>query len=166
MSPATMFFDSRGSKNNTLFIFTANKNLSAVDMLPPLVDDLCALEEGIEMYSVIHDDYVVVVAPLLFMQADNYRHSELTIHKGSCALRYCRKCIIERIANPNPKLRRNAKKPMAGKTPVLLKKVNHIHPKRTIDFPHVINNASPSDEINKTADRLSYTKNGSQELLR
>ena len=166
MSPAAMSFESRGSKNNTFFICTANKNLSAVDMLPPLVDDLCALEEGIEMYSVIHDDYVLVVAPLLFIQADNYRHSELTMHKGSCALRYCRKCIIERIANPNPKPRKNAKKPTVERTPVILKKVNHIHPRRTIDFLHVINNASPDDEINKTANRLSYTKNGSQELLR
>ncbi|KAI8638704.1 hypothetical protein BD408DRAFT_435792 [Parasitella parasitica] len=54
VTPAAMSFDSRGSRNNTYFLCTANKKLSAVDMLPAIVDDLQMLENGIEVYSEIY----------------------------------------------------------------------------------------------------------------
>ncbi|KAI8635933.1 hypothetical protein BD408DRAFT_438391 [Parasitella parasitica] len=56
MTLAALSFNRRGSKNDTYFICTANKNLSAIDMLPPLVDDLLVLENGYEVYSIVHHD--------------------------------------------------------------------------------------------------------------
>lgn len=60
-----------------------------------VVDDLVMLENGVEMYSITHDEVVLVVVPLLLIQADNWRHSELAMHKGSSAGYFCRKCMIK-----------------------------------------------------------------------
>lgn len=65
MVPAALSFEERNSRENYHFICTSNRALSAVDMLPPLVDDLCLLEKGIEMYSAQYDKYVLVVSPIL-----------------------------------------------------------------------------------------------------
>lgn len=135
MTPAAMSFDARGSKNNIFFICTSSKDLNAVEMLPPLVDDLCRLETGIEMYSALHNDYVLVVAPLLFIQADNYRHAELSMHKGSGSNHCCRKCLFRVVKNPNKKLRKNAtaksRQEFANRVLQAIPQINHKAEKRT-----------------------------------
>ncbi|KAI9006277.1 hypothetical protein CLU79DRAFT_892297 [Phycomyces nitens] len=49
MTPAAMSYDARSSKNNSYFICTLNNKLSALDMIPLLVDDLKELEKAIKM---------------------------------------------------------------------------------------------------------------------
>lgn len=51
MVPVKMSFEERCVKESHLIICTSHKDLSAVDMLLPIVDDLCELKKGIEMYS-------------------------------------------------------------------------------------------------------------------
>ncbi|KAL9536636.1 hypothetical protein MBANPS3_012495, partial [Mucor bainieri] len=83
----------------TNFICTA-RTLSAMEMLPTIVDDLVRLEEGVEMVNT-KGNPVLVVAPLQFITADNARHSELKSSKGAVSLRLCRKydceAVVERI---------------------------------------------------------------------
>ncbi|CAO3657042.1 unnamed protein product [Mucor hiemalis] len=164
MTPAAMSYDARSSKNNIYFICTSNKKLNAVDMLPPLVDDLRKLEAGVPMYSVAHDGTVLVVAPLLLIQADNYRHSKLSMHKGSSAGFFCRKCLIEQTRNPNPKPRVNTPKEkreaMLAKKVVPLKPVRHKRRPRTLwDLFLMTTLDDDSDEAKELAAK-GYGKNG------
>ncbi|KAI9244212.1 hypothetical protein EDC94DRAFT_667540 [Helicostylum pulchrum] len=101
MVPAAMSFEERNARDSYHFVCTANKVLSAVDMLPPLVDDLCSLEEGVEMYSAVYNKYVLVISPILFISGDNPRHSQLAMHKGTCSSFFCRKCLMPTPKNPN-----------------------------------------------------------------
>lgn len=101
MVPAAMSFEERNARDSHHFVCTANKVLSAVDMLPPLVDDLCSLEEGVEMYSAVYNKYVLVISPILFISGDNPRHSQLAMHKGTCSSFFCRKCLMPTPKNPN-----------------------------------------------------------------
>ncbi|KAI8326992.1 hypothetical protein EDC96DRAFT_581049 [Choanephora cucurbitarum] len=91
ITPVALFFDARASKNNMCFIYTSNKKLSAVEMLSAFVDDFVKLENGVVMYPVSHYEYVLVVAPLLLIPADNYRKSNLSMRKESSADHFCRK---------------------------------------------------------------------------
>lgn len=101
MAPAALPYEKLNARENHFFICTSKKDLSAVDMLPPLVDNLCLLEDGIEVFSAIHNEYVLVVAPILFIACDNPRHSQLGMHKGTNSCFYCRKCLIPTPKNPN-----------------------------------------------------------------
>ena len=90
---AAMPMEERNHRENTMFICTSDKNLKAVDMVSSLVDDLAKLEDGIEVYSYDHGEYILLVAPLLLLTADNPRHSELAMHKGTNARHPCRACL-------------------------------------------------------------------------
>ncbi|KAI9356421.1 hypothetical protein BD770DRAFT_390206 [Pilaira anomala] len=90
---AAMPLEKRTRRENAMFLCTSDKNLQAVNMLGPIVEDLKQLEEGIEVYSYDHNDYVLLVAPLLMLMADNPRHSQLAMHKGTSSKAPCRKCL-------------------------------------------------------------------------
>ncbi|KAL0097348.1 hypothetical protein J3Q64DRAFT_1693761 [Phycomyces blakesleeanus] len=79
---AAMPLEVRSQQENTLFICTSDKNLKAVDMLGPIVNDFVKLEIGIEVFSYDHNEYILLVAPLLLLMADNPRHSQLAMHKA------------------------------------------------------------------------------------
>lgn len=170
MTPAAMAFDARGSKNNTFFICSANKSLSAVDMLPALVEDLSRLENGIEMYSEEHGDYILVVAPLLMIQADNHRQSELVMHKGSGARCCCKKCFFPAHKNPNPKLAKNASKKTRenfnNRVIKRLEKIVHVDEKtiwkRTKKHLLAFANLGADTDL---GNKLSFVKNGSEALM-
>ncbi|KAI8329379.1 hypothetical protein BD560DRAFT_441625 [Blakeslea trispora] len=109
-------------------------------MLPALVDDLVELENGIVMYSVSHNEDVLVVAPLLLISGDNYRQSELSMLIGSSAGHFSRKCLMSHQAKPNRSLRKNASRQSrlayeANRgNPKLLAPINHHEcQKRTIE---------------------------------
>ncbi|KAI9032763.1 hypothetical protein CLU79DRAFT_162200 [Phycomyces nitens] len=171
MTPAAMSFDSRGSKNNVYFICTANKNPTAVDMLPALVDDLVELEHGIEMYSVAHKDYVLVTAPLLLMQGDNHRQSQLSMHGGSGARRCCRMCLYPKISNPNRPLRSNASEESRAahltRPKVLLLQINHrnYHRRTNGDLCRLANSTDSTFKQQMVKD-FSFCDNGGKESLR
>ncbi|KAG2208987.1 hypothetical protein INT47_011127 [Mucor saturninus] len=158
MVPAALPIEETHARESHYFICTSNKVLSAVEMLPPLVDDFCALEERIEMYSAQHGKYVLVVAPLLFISGDNPRHSQLAMHKGTSSSCYCRKCLMPTPANPNRR-RKDNKVPLH---PV----VHEGHPPRTLVYLRQFNAAEDGSEERLLGDKLSFTKNGSEELLR
>lgn len=75
--------------------------LSAMDMVPRMVDDLKALEEGVVMYSAEHGEDVLVVAPLVCITADNPRHSELCGLLGLSTLYFCRFCYYLKTKKTN-----------------------------------------------------------------
>ncbi|KAI8328459.1 hypothetical protein BD560DRAFT_464511 [Blakeslea trispora] len=171
MTPAALSFDARSSKNNTYFICTSNKKLSAVNMLPALVDDLVELENGIVMYSVSHNEDVLVVAPLLLISGDNFCQSELSMHIESFAGHFIRKCLMSHQAKPNRPLRKNASRQSrlayeANRgNPKLLAPINHHEcQNRTIeDLQSFL--LSRNARYLKEMKKKGYGKNG-QELLR
>ncbi|OAD72672.1 hypothetical protein PHYBLDRAFT_73080 [Phycomyces blakesleeanus NRRL 1555(-)] len=60
---AALPLETRNKQENALFICTSNHTLNAVEMLPPIVDDLIRLEKGIEMYSEDHSEGSIPDAP-------------------------------------------------------------------------------------------------------
>ncbi|KAL0086090.1 hypothetical protein F4703DRAFT_1736882, partial [Phycomyces blakesleeanus] len=74
---AALLLEMRNKRETALFICTSNHTLNAVEMLPPIVNDLIRLEKGIEMYSDDHGEVVLVVAPLLLFMGDNPHQSQL-----------------------------------------------------------------------------------------
>ncbi|KAI8356691.1 hypothetical protein BD560DRAFT_437924 [Blakeslea trispora] len=123
------------------------------------------------MYSVSHNEDVLVVAPLLLISGDNYRQSELSMHIGSSAGHFSRKCLMSHQAKPNRPLRKNASRQSrlayeANRgNPKLLAPINHHEcQKRTIEDIQsflLTRNARYLEEMKKKG----YGKNG-QELLR
>jgi len=79
--------------NNIHFLGCSNK-VSALDIAKPLVDNFLKLEKGIEMYDAHLNQDVMVVAPIMFIMADNPMSSELCNHQGSVALKFCRMCLV------------------------------------------------------------------------
>lgn len=51
-------------------------------MLPPIVDDLMLLENGVPMYDHDRDKVVLVVSPLLFINADNLATLKFLMHNA------------------------------------------------------------------------------------
>ncbi|SAL97269.1 hypothetical protein [Absidia glauca] len=90
--------EERNRRENTHFLgaVAGSAGLSAMDMVPRMVDDLKALEEDVVMYSAEHGEDVLVVAPLVCITADNPRHSELCGLFGLSTLYFCRFCYYLR----------------------------------------------------------------------
>lgn len=79
--------------HNIHFLCCSNK-CSVLDMARPLVDDLRVLEsDGIIAFDAKLGCEVVLVAPVMYLLADNPRHSEIMNHLGSSANKYCRICM-------------------------------------------------------------------------
>ncbi|KAI8365792.1 hypothetical protein EDC96DRAFT_508867 [Choanephora cucurbitarum] len=96
MRCASMSFQDRSSIENFHFLGAVSKKngVSGTSFLPALVDDLKQLEGGIQMWSAVDNEYVIVVAPLMRIEADSPCHSELCGLLGLKTLYPCRKCYI------------------------------------------------------------------------
>ncbi|KAI8326027.1 hypothetical protein EDC96DRAFT_593591 [Choanephora cucurbitarum] len=79
MRLASMSFKDRSSIDNIFFLGAVQKKngASGISLLSTLVEDLMKLERGVLMYSTIDQEEVIVVAPLLWIEADSPCHSEL-----------------------------------------------------------------------------------------
>ena len=79
---------------NIHFIGSSNR-VSALDICPPIVEDLFRLEtEGIVTYDAHLREDVLAVAPVLCVLCDNPRASEITNHRGCTARKFCRMCMV------------------------------------------------------------------------
>ena len=59
-----------------------------------MVDNLLRLEEGVIMYDATIGQRAVIIAPVMFVVADNPMASELCNHLGSTARKFCRFCLV------------------------------------------------------------------------
>ncbi|KAL0097127.1 hypothetical protein J3Q64DRAFT_1844504 [Phycomyces blakesleeanus] len=115
------------------------------------------LEKGIEMYSEDHSEGVLVVAPLLLFMGDNPCQSQLAMHKGTSAKKFCQKCLI-----PLPRIEQGSIPDTPPYSPV----DHHGSEERTRDFLCTFANANSQSELYLNGCKLSYIKNGSEEFLR
>jgi hypothetical protein len=150
----------RSRRENTMFICTSDKNLQAVDMLDGIVDDLSALEKGIEVYSYDHQEYILFVAPLLLFMADNPRHSQLAMHKGTNSKSPCRKCIRPKSASLSSLVRMDPTSMQSY--------ISHEYPPRSLSLLHEVMWCKDNDtrRYKMPVDTLSVSVNGSQTFLR
>ncbi|KAI7886548.1 uncharacterized protein EV154DRAFT_427426 [Mucor mucedo] len=155
-----MSLEKRSRRENTMFICTSDKNLQAVDMLGAIVDDLSKLEQGIEVYSYDHQEYVLLVAPLLLFMADNPRHSQLAMHKGTSSKFPCRKCLRPKATNLSDILRSDPD--------TLEPYILHRYDGRTLaQLKDVLRCQEEDKPRYKTyTDIFSFSVNGSEEFLR
>ena len=84
--------------HNIHFICCSNK-LSILEMSQPIAAEMALLEEsGIVVYdALLKKDVFLLPKPLLFM-CDNPRASEITCHLGSTAIKFCRKCHVNKVS--------------------------------------------------------------------
>lgn len=78
---------------NIHFLCCSNM-LDALTLADPLVESLLRLKEGVNMYDALLQQTVVVVAPVLFVMADNPTSSDLCSHQGHSTRKYCRICLV------------------------------------------------------------------------
>ncbi|KAL0081014.1 hypothetical protein J3Q64DRAFT_1758499 [Phycomyces blakesleeanus] len=122
-------------------------------MLPPIIDDLVRLEKGIEIYPEDHGEVVLIVAPLLLFMGDNPRQSQLAMHKGTSAKKFCQKCLI-----PSPHIEQGSIPDAPPYSPF-----DHCgSEERTRDFLYAFANVNSQSELYLNG----YIKNGSEEFLR
>ncbi|KAL0076448.1 hypothetical protein J3Q64DRAFT_1772074 [Phycomyces blakesleeanus] len=109
------------------------------------------------MYSEDYGEVVLVIAPLLLFMGDNPRQSQLAMHKGTSAKKFCQKCLI-----PSPRIEQGS---IPDTPPYSL--VDHCgSEERTRDFLCAFANADIQSELYLNGCKLSYIKNGSEEFLR
>ncbi|KAI7866676.1 uncharacterized protein EV154DRAFT_557103 [Mucor mucedo] len=98
MNPAAVPLSVANHYLNQFFINGSNRH-TAMEQLPSLVPDLKKLETGLPMFDAMFKEEVFVVAPLLFIKADNPCHAGVTCLKASTATYPCRKCFWCRHAD-------------------------------------------------------------------
>ena len=82
------------AKLHNIHFLTCSNNVSVLEMATPIISDLILLEKGIEMFDAYLGEQVCVIAPVLCLQSDNPRASELLNHQGGNANLYCRMCTV------------------------------------------------------------------------
>ena len=70
---------------------------TALQMFQPLKNELICLEKGVFIHDVSLAKEVLLVAPVLLVKCDNPRASELLVHMGSNANKFCRMCLVSLI---------------------------------------------------------------------
>ena len=85
-------------KPHHMHFIGCSNNVSALDMVPPLVEDLLRLEDGIQIYDASKGAEVLVLAPVMSILCDNPRASELVNHLGSSATKFCRICMVKQLS--------------------------------------------------------------------
>ena len=86
---------SENSKISNIHFVCCSDVMSAVDMTESIAHELVNLEmEGVDAYDALHDQAVLLVAPLMCVLADNPRASEVLNHLSRAARRYCRMCMV------------------------------------------------------------------------
>ncbi|KAL0582410.1 hypothetical protein ABG067_007741 [Albugo candida] len=98
MTPSAFAYSMRNQYASHYLLCASNK-LNAGEMSKPIVDDLKLLESGMEMFSQKYSESVLVIAPVLFISADNPRHSDVSCTQMSAATYYCRYCYFRRFDN-------------------------------------------------------------------
>ena len=68
-------------------------------MAGPIVNQLKAIEEGINVYDAELKTIVLLLAPVMLMCADNPRHSEILNHMGANARKFCRICMVRKVSS-------------------------------------------------------------------
>ncbi|KAL0097317.1 hypothetical protein J3Q64DRAFT_1712648 [Phycomyces blakesleeanus] len=109
------------------------------------------------MYSEDYGEVVLVIAPLLLFMDDNPRQSQLAMHKGTSAKKFCQKCLI-----PLPHIEQGSIPDTPPYSPV----DHHGSEERTRDFLCAFANADSQSELYLNGCELSYIKNESEEFLR
>ncbi|KAL0075550.1 hypothetical protein J3Q64DRAFT_1703904 [Phycomyces blakesleeanus] len=96
MKLAGLSYEERSLIANKLFLLAIPKknDVSGMSLLPTLIRDLKKLENDIVVYSAEDNAYILLVAPLLWIEADTPCHSELCDILGSATLYLCHKCYI------------------------------------------------------------------------
>ncbi|KAL0072913.1 hypothetical protein F4703DRAFT_1945538 [Phycomyces blakesleeanus] len=154
---AAMALEERNKRENTLFVCTSNHILNAVEMLPPVADDLVVSEKGIEMYSEDLGEYVSLVTPLLLFMGDNPSQSQPAMHKGTSSKCLCRRCIF-----PSPRL---VRKHITGALRFF--PVDHFSwPHRSKNFLSAFASSDNQSDVYKCSHSFGYIKNGSEEFFR
>lgn len=82
------------AKLQNIHFLACSNRVPVLDMVPPIVEDLQDLEKGILIYDAYLGQEVYVLAPVLCIQSDNPRSSELLNHQGATANLYCRMCTV------------------------------------------------------------------------
>ncbi|KAL0097591.1 hypothetical protein J3Q64DRAFT_1713924, partial [Phycomyces blakesleeanus] len=97
MRCAALPFKDQNSIANIQFLSTIPKKDGAngMSLLPAIVDDFKKLEKGVKMFSAEDNEYVLVVAPILWIEADTPCHSELCGLLGLVTTFPCRRCYIK-----------------------------------------------------------------------
>ncbi|SAL99752.1 hypothetical protein [Absidia glauca] len=95
---AGMPFSERSKTENVCYVSAVlgSSGLNAMDLVPALVDDLLSLERGVLMYCADQGRMVLVIAPILFISADNPRHAEFCSIKMPSSNYPCRKCYYRK----------------------------------------------------------------------
>ncbi|OAD74397.1 hypothetical protein PHYBLDRAFT_144850 [Phycomyces blakesleeanus NRRL 1555(-)] len=151
MKYVALSFEERCSIENILFIsaIPKKKGANAASLLPEIVDDLKKLENGVVMFSAKDNAYVLVVSPLLWIEADTPCHSELCGLGAPNSTYPCRKCYIK-LQSRIPKLNE-------------VEYYTNRHPTRTKD--HYIQAASTPDRDTVIPDIPYFdNKNTAEEL--
>ncbi|KAL0097318.1 C2H2-type zinc finger transcription factor [Phycomyces blakesleeanus] len=93
----TLPFKDQNSIANIQFLSTIPKKDGAngMSLLPAIVDDLKKLKKGVKMFSIKDNEYVPVVAPILWIEADMACHSELCGLLELATIFPCRRYYIE-----------------------------------------------------------------------
>ncbi|KAL5474419.1 hypothetical protein EMCRGX_G026363 [Ephydatia muelleri] len=85
------------SKVENIHFLCTSDSMSALDMANPIADELILLESsGLEVYDALHNEHVLVIAPILLFIADNPIASQLLNHLGGSAIKYGRICMADR----------------------------------------------------------------------
>ncbi|KAL0097660.1 hypothetical protein J3Q64DRAFT_1630084, partial [Phycomyces blakesleeanus] len=154
MKCAALSFEERCSIENILFIsaIPKKKDANTASMLSEIVDDLKKLENGVVMFSAEDNAYVLVVSPLIWIEADTSCHSELCSLGAPNSTYPCRKCYIklqiEYYTNRHP----------------TRTKGHYIQATSTPDRDTVISDIPYFDNKN-TAEELSFKNKSTDKLL-
>ena len=80
---------------NIHFLCCSNK-VDALTLAKPIVENLLKLENGVCMFDALSGKKVLVLAPVIFIMADNPMCSDLCNHQGSTANKFCRVCMVKK----------------------------------------------------------------------
>ncbi|OAD73059.1 hypothetical protein PHYBLDRAFT_169317 [Phycomyces blakesleeanus NRRL 1555(-)] len=162
MKCAGLAFRDRLSIENIQFIATVPKKNGAkgVSILPVMVCDLKALEKGVVMFCEKENQYVLVIAPVLWIEADTPCHSELCRLSGSTSLYPYRKCYvcIHRLKDSLP-AKEYCTEPHKRRT-----QEHYVLANFMLDRTTIIPNA-PTDRCNLPAKDLSFKDRSTGSLL-
>lgn len=85
------------SQLQNIHFLTCSNRASVLEMAAPIVTDLIDLEKGVTLFDAHYGQEIYVISPVLCVQCDNPRASELLNHQGGNANLYCRMCTVSYI---------------------------------------------------------------------
>ena len=88
---------SESRKLTNIHFLSCSNRVCTLDMAGPIVEQLKALEEGIDAYDAELKTTVLLLAPVIIFPADNPRQSEICNHMGTKAKKFCRVCMVSSV---------------------------------------------------------------------